>query len=141
MGPTKSSISCQLPASPPAPVNSLNCFTTACFFRGNRKNSPYLAESCLHMNAAQYSFVRVFATCKSNIKANKNVTAHHNHIKTADWSKLQTLMNMSVFAKNYFRLEFSIFRTDSLYTKWLIFRHSYSCKGLKQCIWFHFKTN
>ena len=41
----------------------------------------YLTESCLHPNAAQYSIVRVFASCKSNIKANNNVTAHLNHIK------------------------------------------------------------
>ena len=59
------------------------------------------------------NFVRVFAVCKSNIKANKNVTAHLSHVKNkrdthsprhtlgvkgllaADWSTLQTPMNMS----------------------------------------------
>ena len=46
-----------------------------------KDNSLRLAESCLHPNAAQYSIVRVFAACKSNINANKNVTAHLNHVK------------------------------------------------------------
>ena len=76
MGRTKSSIPRGLPINPPAIVNSLLHYCLF-FSRGNRKkNSLYLAESCLHPNATQYSIVRVFAACKSNIKANKDVTAH-----------------------------------------------------------------
>ena len=42
-------------------------------------------------NAAQYSIVRVFASCKSNIKPNTNVTAHLNHvINTRDPHSIQS---------------------------------------------------
>ena len=81
MGRTKSSISRGLPTSPQL---CIHCFTSVCFSRGNTKkdNSLYLAESCLHQTNAQYSIVRVFGACKSNIKPNKNVTAYLNHVKT-----------------------------------------------------------
>ena len=60
------------------------------FQRKSTKNSLYLAESCLHPNAAQNSIVRDFAACKSNIKANKNVNAHFNNIKnTHDQHRLR----------------------------------------------------
>ena len=51
MGRTKSSISRGFPTRPPAIVNPLlhNCLF---FQRKSTKNSLYLAESCLHPNAA-----------------------------------------------------------------------------------------
>ena len=138
MGQTKSSVWCGLPTSLPAIVNSLLHYCLIFHTKLKKDNSLYLAESCLHLNAAQYSIVRVFAASKYNIKANKNVTAHLNHVKNtgdaqsisqphrgggggggvkgllaADCSKWQTLMNMSASKKNYFRPEFRTFRTDS----------------------------
>ena len=81
MGQTKSSIWCGLPTSLPAIVNSLLHYCLIFHTKLKKDNSLYLAESCLHLNAAQYSIVRVFAASKYNIKANKNVTAHLNHVK------------------------------------------------------------
>ena len=84
---------------PACPQLSIHCFTTARFKRKSKKdNSLYLAESCLHPNAAEYGIVKVFPACKSNMKTNKIVNAHLNHCK------------------------------------WLVFRHSYRCKGPKQCL-------
>ena len=39
----------------------------------------------------------------------------------ADWSKLQTLMNMTASTKNYITPKFRIFRTDSQLTTCMIF--------------------
>ena len=128
MGRTKCNISRGLQTSPPAIVNPLLHYCL--FFQRKSDNSLYLAESCLHPNAAQYNIVRVFPAYKYNIKANKNVTAHLNHVKkheihtayvtaalrvkgllAADWSKLQTLMNMSASTKTDIRPYFRTFRT------------------------------
>ena len=38
-----------------------------------------------------------------------------------DWSKLQTLMNVSAFAKNYMTPEFCTFRTYSQLTTYVLF--------------------
>ena len=81
MDQTKSSISLGLPTNPPAIVNSLVHYCLFFQRKSKKKTTLDLAESCLHPNAAQYSIVRVFAASKSNIKANKNVTAHFNHFK------------------------------------------------------------
>ena len=93
-------------------------------------NSLYLAKSCLHQNGALYSVVRVFAARKCNIKKIKYdctttlklhaiCTAHVKSalgvkgLLAAEWSKLQTKMNMSAFTKNDIRPEFRTFRTYS----------------------------
>ena len=57
--------------------------------RAKQRGTPKQSIASLHPNVAQYSIVRVFVACKSNIKSNKNVTAHFNHIKnTCDMHSL-----------------------------------------------------
>ena len=68
------SVAYRMGFQPARPQLGIHCLTAVCFSRGNKKDNPqYLANIFFHPTAAQYSIVRVFVACKSNIKANKNM--------------------------------------------------------------------